>query len=85
MPQEVKNPHGDPLVDGGDAECGANIEREPIAPGTAEDRNVVIVDCRVRAGELVDVLSDAGALPECWPVVDEDAHRQESTTQTVPV
>ena len=78
VPRVVQRPHGDAGID--DAGAGNDVRAQAILPGTREERERVTrrQTPDQRRGELVDVLADAGALPERGPIVQQDAHVRSS-------
>ena len=76
VPRQVEQPDGDAAIDD-----GGRCERtgvDPVLPGAREQHDFVR-GAGQRAGELVDVLPDAGAVPQGRPVIQQDAQRVESS------
>jgi len=86
VPEIVQNADGNPPVDDARARVGGDGRRRTILPGAREQQHLVVTVCSgVRANQLVDVLANAGSLPQRGPVVDEDAHNgrvQSQPTET---
>jgi hypothetical protein len=75
MPGEIEQPDGHPRIDRLDSADIRDIEA--IFPGARERHDLILrpfIAARgQRAGEFVDVLADAGSLPERGAVIQDDA------------
>ena len=61
-------------IDHSSPDLVACISRRSILPRTREEQDLVGISRRVSARQLMNVLTDTGALPQGGPVIDEDAH-----------
>src|SRR3954466_7994116 len=74
MPPEVEQPGGNPGVHV--TRSGHTRARQAVLPRARKYRQGVgtIEPCGQRGGEAMDILPDAGPLPESRAVVDQDVH-----------
>ena len=81
MPHEIQSPDGNPPIDDPHAgQLGGQLGGWTILPGTGEDRDIVAAGARQRAGDVMDVFTDARAGPQGGTVIDDDPHAAEPIT-----
>jgi len=83
MPEVIQDAHGDPSIDDLRADFGRESRSRPVLPRARKRYYVIDIESCIGANQLMDVFTHASTVSQGGPIVDDDAHQEQSTRASI--